>query len=112
VITRVETLLIFNRVVLSVHVSDYFYLHKQFRIFQDPLSHRIIEKRRRDRMNNCLADLARLLPQASLRKGRGRIEKTEIVELAIKHLKHLQTHPCPFGGNKSISLLSFHLPKK
>lgn len=51
-------------------------------------------------MNNCLADLARLLPQASLRKGRGRIEKTEIVELAIKHLKHLQTHPCPTQGGK------------
>lgn len=49
-------------------------------------------------MNNCLADLSRLLPQASLRKGRGRIEKTEIVELAIKHLQHLQTHPCPHGG--------------
>lgn len=29
---------------------------------QDPLSHRIIEKRRRDRMNNCLADLSRLIP--------------------------------------------------
>jgi len=51
-------------------------------------------------MNNCLADLARLLPQASLRKGRGRIEKTEIVELAIKHLKHfIQSHPCSHGGN-------------
>ncbi|XP_035716428.1 transcription factor cwo isoform X3 [Folsomia candida] len=64
---------------------------------RDPLSHRIIEKRRRDRMNNCLADLARLLPPSSLRKGRGRIEKTEIVELAIKHLRHLQTHLCPSG---------------
>ena len=59
-------------------------------------------------MNNCLADLARLLPQASLRKGRGRIEKTEIVELAIKHLKHLQTHPCPFGG-KHLNLLVFQI---
>jgi len=49
-------------------------------------------------MNNCLADLARLLPPSSLRKGRGRIEKTEIVELAIKHLRHLQCHPCPMGG--------------
>ena len=33
-----------------------------FLFFQDPLSHRIIEKRRRDRMNNCLADLSRLIP--------------------------------------------------
>ncbi|OQR80361.1 hypothetical protein BIW11_05108 [Tropilaelaps mercedesae] len=26
--------------------------------------------------------------------GRGRIEKTEIIEMAIKHLKHLQAHAC------------------
>ena len=62
--------------------------------FQDPLSHRIIEKRRRDRMNNCLADLSRLIPSSYLKKGRGRIEKTEIIEMAIKHMKHLQKHPC------------------
>ncbi|XP_071050184.1 transcription factor cwo isoform X2 [Onthophagus taurus] len=57
---------------------------------QDPLSHRIIEKRRRDRMNNCLADLSRLIPAEYLKKGRGRVEKTEIIEMAIKHMKHLQ----------------------
>lgn len=57
---------------------------------QDPLSHRIIEKRRRDRMNSCLADLSRLIPPQYQRKGRGRIEKTEIIEMAIRHLKHLQ----------------------
>jgi len=61
---------------------------------EDPLSHRIIEKRRRDRMNNCLADLSRLIPSSYLKKGRGRIEKTEIIEMAIKHMKHLQSHPC------------------
>jgi len=61
---------------------------------EDPMSHRIIEKRRRDRMNNCLADLSRLIPSSYLKKGRGRIEKTEIIEMAIKHMKHLQNHPC------------------
>ena len=61
---------------------------------QDPMSHRVIEKRRRDRMNNCLADLSRLIPSSYLKKGRGRIEKTEIIEMAIKHMKHLQNHPC------------------
>ncbi|XP_076332326.1 uncharacterized protein LOC143237213 isoform X2 [Tachypleus tridentatus] len=60
----------------------------------DPVSHRIIEKRRRDRMNNCLADLSRLIPSTYLKKGRGRIEKTEIIEMAIRHLKHLQAHTC------------------
>jgi len=61
---------------------------------EDPMSHRIIEKRRRDRMNNCLADLSRLIPSSYLKKGRGRIEKTEIIEMAIKHMKHLQNHSC------------------
>ena len=41
-------------------------------------------------MNNCLADLSRLIPTEYLKKGRGRIEKTEIIEMAIKHMKHLQ----------------------
>ncbi|KAK9712224.1 Laminin N-terminal (Domain VI) [Popillia japonica] len=50
---------------------------------QDPLSHRIIEKRRRDRMNNCLADLSRLIPAEYLKKGRGRVEKTEIIEIDV-----------------------------
>ena len=61
-------------------------------ISKDPLSHKIIEKRRRDRMNNCLADLSRLIPSSYLKKGR--IEKTEIIERAIKHIRHLQSHPC------------------
>ncbi|XP_037913784.1 transcription factor cwo isoform X2 [Hermetia illucens] len=41
-------------------------------------------------MNSCLADLSRLIPPQYQRKGRGRIEKTEIIEMAIRHLKHLQ----------------------
>lgn len=64
------------------------------KVSRDPMSHRIIEKRRRDRMNNCLADLSSLIPSNYLKKGRGRIEKTEIIEIAIKHLKYLQTHQC------------------
>jgi len=46
-------------------------------------------------MNNCLADLSSLIPSNYLKKqGRGRIEKTEIIEMAIKHLKQLQAHHC------------------
>ncbi|GAB6029417.1 hypothetical protein CHUAL_005176 [Chamberlinius hualienensis] len=63
----------------------------KLKVSRDPMSHRIIEKRRRDRMNSCLADLSRLIPATYLKKGRGRIEKTEIIELAIKHLKQLQS---------------------
>nr|CAG4641358.1 EOG090X0J7Y [Eulimnadia texana] len=73
--------------------SDYSFSSRR-KIARDPMSHRIIEKRRRDRMNNCLADLSRLLPASFLKKGRGRIEKTEIIEMAIKHLKYLQAHAC------------------
>ena len=32
------------------------------------MSHRIIEKRRRDRMNQCLADLSQLIPPAYLKQ--------------------------------------------
>lgn len=72
---------------------------KKSKSARDPQSHRIIEKRRRDRMNNCLADLSRLLPPAYMKKGRGRIEKTEIIEMTIKHMKHLQVHACKEIGN-------------
>ena len=65
-------------------------------------SHKIIEKRRRDRMNSCLADLSHLIPSNYLKKGRGRIEKTEIVEMAIKHIKHLQELlPSPSASGSS-----------
>ena len=50
-------------------------------------------------MNKCLADLSMLIPSANTKKGRGRIEKTEIIEMAIKHMKHLQLH----SSNKSES---------
>jgi len=68
-----------------------------FLVMQDPMSHRIIEKRRRDRMNNCLADLSRLIPAEYMKKGRGRVEKTEIIEMAIKHMKYLQSNVSPTG---------------
>ncbi|XP_022255127.1 uncharacterized protein LOC106470782 isoform X3 [Limulus polyphemus] len=69
----------------------------------DPMSHRIIEKRRRDRMNNCLADLSRLIPTSYMKKGRGRIEKAEIIEMTIKHLKHLQVHSCKNPSNCDVT---------
>ncbi|KAG8223292.1 hypothetical protein J437_LFUL001166 [Ladona fulva] len=62
------------------------------------MSHRIIEKRRRDRMNSCLADLSRLIPAEYLKRGRGRIEKTEIIEMAIRHMRHLQESQTLLSG--------------
>ncbi|KAF4521447.1 hypothetical protein B566_EDAN010604 [Ephemera danica] len=72
--------------------DDEYGYQKKKALARDPMSHRIIEKRRRDRMNNCLADLSRLIPAEYLKKGRGRVEKTEIIEMAIKHMTHLQKH--------------------
>merc|ERR1719412_774562 len=70
---------------------------------EDPMSHKIIEKRRRDRMNSCLADLSHLIPSNYLKKGRGRIEKTEIVEMAIKHIKYLHSIVPSSGTSGSTS---------
>jgi len=48
-------------------------------------------------MNNCLADLSRLIPAEYMKKGRGRVEKTEIIEMAIKHMKYLQSNVSSSG---------------
>ncbi|PAA85133.1 hypothetical protein BOX15_Mlig013931g2 [Macrostomum lignano] len=53
---------------------------------RDPESHRIIEKRRRDRVNNALAELCCLVPSARAKQSQGRIEKAEIIEMAIQHI--------------------------
>lgn len=74
---------------------------KKPKTIRDPMSHRIIEKRRRDRMNNCLADLSRLIPTNYLKQGQGRIEKTEIIEMAIKHINTLTNLTSKQGGLKS-----------
>ncbi|KAK9500179.1 hypothetical protein O3M35_001489 [Rhynocoris fuscipes] len=75
--------------------DEEFAYHGKKKMSRDPLSHRIIEKRRRDRMNSCLADLSRLIPHEYMKKGRGRVEKTEIIEMAIRRIKHLMGHaPC------------------
>lgn len=74
---------------------------KKPKTIRDPMSHRIIEKRRRDRMNNCLADLSRLIPTSYLKQGQGRIEKTEIIEMAIRHIKDLTNMTKKQGGLKS-----------
>ncbi|BET02447.1 Hairy Orange [Nesidiocoris tenuis] len=73
--------------------DEYGFHGSKKKLTRDPLSHRIIEKRRRDRMNSCLADLSRLIPHEYMKKGRGRVEKTEIIEMAIRRIKHLMSHP-------------------
>jgi len=47
----------------------------------------IIEKRRRDRINNSLAELRRLVPSAFEKQGSAKLEKAEILQLTVEHLK-------------------------
>uniref|UniRef100_A0A3Q2PDZ7 Hes-related family bHLH transcription factor with YRPW motif 2 n=1 Tax=Fundulus heteroclitus TaxID=8078 RepID=A0A3Q2PDZ7_FUNHE len=50
----------------------------------------IIEKRRRDRINNCLSELRRLVPTAFEKQGSAKLEKAEILQMTVDHLKTLQ----------------------
>ncbi|XP_070777684.1 hairy/enhancer-of-split related with YRPW motif protein 1 isoform X3 [Enoplosus armatus] len=53
----------------------------------------IIEKRRRDRINNSLSELRRLVPSAFekqvSKKGSAKLEKAEILQMTVDHLKML-----------------------
>ncbi|CAF3730583.1 unnamed protein product [Rotaria sp. Silwood1] len=64
--------------------------HRQLKdnIMKNSKSHRLIEKRRRDRMNRSLDVLLNLIPHKKPENQR-RIEKTEIVEMAVKYIRCL-----------------------
>ncbi|KAG8225249.1 hypothetical protein J437_LFUL008786 [Ladona fulva] len=49
----------------------------------------IIEKRRRDRINCSLSELRRLVPTAFEKQGSAKLEKAEILQLTVDHLKTL-----------------------
>eukprot|EP00062_Callorhinchus_milii_P025848 gi/632987285/ref/XP_007910707.1/ PREDICTED: hairy/enhancer-of-split related with YRPW motif protein 2-like [Callorhinchus milii] len=49
----------------------------------------IIEKRRRDRINNSLSELCRLVPTAFEKQGTSKPEKAEILQMTVEHLKLL-----------------------
>ncbi|XP_075939352.1 hairy/enhancer-of-split related with YRPW motif protein 2 [Anarhichas minor] len=50
----------------------------------------IIEKRRRDRINSSLLELRRLVPTAFEKQGSAKLEKAEILQMTVDHLKVLQ----------------------
>ncbi|XP_030051375.1 hairy/enhancer-of-split related with YRPW motif protein 2 [Microcaecilia unicolor] len=50
----------------------------------------IIEKRRRDRINHSLSELRRLVPTAFEKQGSAKLEKAEILQMTVDHLKMLQ----------------------
>ena len=47
----------------------------------------IIEKRRRDRIDTALSELKRLVPQALEKSGSAKLEKAEILQMTVDHLK-------------------------
>ncbi|KAL3316454.1 Hairy/enhancer-of-split with YRPW motif protein 1 [Cichlidogyrus casuarinus] len=49
----------------------------------------IIEKRRRDRINNSLADLRKLVPEAACKQNSSKLEKAEILQMTVEFLKRL-----------------------
>ncbi|KRZ70771.1 Hairy/enhancer-of-split related with YRPW motif protein 1 [Trichinella papuae] len=51
----------------------------------------IIEKRRRDRINNCLAELRLLVPAAIEKQGTQKLEKAEILQLTVEYLRLLHS---------------------
>ncbi|VDI19040.1 hairy and enhancer of split related with YRPW motif [Mytilus galloprovincialis] len=49
----------------------------------------VIEKRRRDRINSSLSELRRLVPSAFEKQGSAKLEKAEILQMTVDHLKML-----------------------
>lgn len=47
----------------------------------------VIEKKRRDRINTSLLELKRLVPSAFEKQGSAKLEKAEILQLTVDHLK-------------------------
>ncbi|XP_077998988.1 uncharacterized protein LOC144451941 [Glandiceps talaboti] len=53
-------------------------------------SHKVIEKRRRDRINNCLSELSQTVPTAFAKQTSGKLEKAEILEMTVEYLRAIQ----------------------
>lgn len=53
-------------------------------------SHKIIEKRRRDRINSCLSELSQTVPAAFSKQTSGKLEKAEILEMTVDYLRAIQ----------------------
>lgn len=51
----------------------------------------VIEKKRRDRINLSLTELKRLVPSAYEKQGSAKLEKAEILQLTVDHLKALHS---------------------
>ncbi|XP_059484348.1 hairy/enhancer-of-split related with YRPW motif protein-like [Neocloeon triangulifer] len=64
----------------------------------------VIEKRRRDRINNSLAELRRLVPSAFEKQGSAKLEKAEILQLTVEHLKNVHAKGGSGVGEERVSM--------
>ncbi|XP_069795894.1 hairy and enhancer of split-related protein helt [Narcine bancroftii] len=65
-----------------------------------PVSHKVIEKRRRDRINRCLNELGKTVPMALAKQGTGKLEKAEILEMTVQYLRALHSADFSRGREK------------
>ena len=70
----------------------------------------VIEKRRRDRINCSLDELKRLVPQAFEKSGSAKLEKAEILQMTVDHLKLLHANKA-YDMNGGIKLGSMDTHK-
>ncbi|CAF1146494.1 unnamed protein product [Rotaria sordida] len=92
----------------SATTDDEHMTHRQWKNtkIKNSKSHRLIEKRRRDRMNRSLDILLNLIPHKKPENQR-RIEKTEIIEMSIKYIRSLLS-----SNQKSFEPFSFDKKSK
>ncbi|XP_057276299.1 hairy and enhancer of split-related protein HELT isoform X2 [Pezoporus wallicus] len=67
-----------------------------------PVSHKVIEKRRRDRINRCLTELGKTVPMALAKQSSGKLEKAEILEMTVQYLRALHSAEFPRGREKEL----------
>uniref|UniRef100_A0A8C4X3T2 Hairy and enhancer of split-related protein HELT n=1 Tax=Erpetoichthys calabaricus TaxID=27687 RepID=A0A8C4X3T2_ERPCA len=72
-----------------------------------PVSHKVIEKRRRDRINRCLNELGKTVPMALAKQSSGKLEKAEILEMTVQYLRALHSSDFPRGRDKGELLAEF-----
>ena len=52
-----------------------------------------IEKKRRDRINDCLNEIKDLVPTAMEKSSVNKLEKAEILQMTVEHLRTIQNNP-------------------
>lgn len=68
----------------------------------------VIEKKRRDRINSSLSELKRLVPSAFEKQGSSKLEKAEILQLTVDHLKTLHSKGNLEKSIFNINIIIFH----